>query len=71
MGRPPGIAAPSSSFIEGRLGLSMVISIHFGSAFYPYQIRRRKMSVNLSIKNVPDEIAEALRESAEIFLDIN
>jgi len=49
----------------------MVISIHFGSAFYPYQIRRRKMSVNLSIKNVPDEIAEALRESAEIFLDIN
>jgi hypothetical protein len=29
------------------------------------------MPVNLSIKNFPDEIAEALRESVEIFLDIN
>jgi plasmid stability protein len=38
--------------------------IHYRSKLDPYQMRRRNMPVNLSIKNVPDEIAEELREKA-------
>jgi plasmid stability protein len=38
--------------------------IHYRSKLDPYPMRRRNMPVNLSIKNVPDEIAEELREKA-------